>query len=156
MDLSSIINAERKSLKDTFVSSQEVIRKSIELDAKITKILRGYVMDAPVELCELASETEKNILSTQPPVPSQLSKDKKSSIKLSGNKSRSQQISLPSMLKRNLTANDDAQRLLARKKTVDDVKFEREDAKIKSNRAVVDAKRRDVRTKDKKKVQETR
>lgn len=84
----------------------------------------------------------------------------KSSLKGSGsNKSSLKPLSVSSMLRQNLTANDDTRQLQValRRQDIDDINFKREDADVKYFQAINDLSRRReaVKPNMRKKVQRT-
>lgn len=139
-----------QSIAETRILGRELRRKSNQADESVSRILMSYVMSVPVDLIEQTPDENSSVEEVS---------GKNLSTQSRGNKpsstSSSKQISMLSMLRRNLTANDDVRRRSSRKETENDLKFDPEDAKIKSRGAVTDAKRRrNIRAKGK--VQETR
>lgn len=139
-----------QSIAETRLAGRELRRKSNQADESVSRILMSYVMSVPVDMIEQTPVEKTSVKEVSGENLSMQSRGNKPSLTYS-----SKQISMLSMLRRNLTANDDARRLSSRKKTEKDLKFDPEDAKIKSRGAVADAKRRrNIIAKGK--VQETR
>ena len=115
---------------------------SAVLDKQISSLLSGYVISVSSKdllIPDFEEETNKKGFTD---VASKPSSSKSTPRKTGNNKSSLKQLSVSSMLRRNLTANDDTRQLSLRRESIDDVNFKREDAKVRPSQAITDVKRR--------------
>ncbi|CAO1394859.1 unnamed protein product [Diamesa hyperborea] len=120
-----------KSIKETIINSKKVREDSMELDERISLLLKGYTFIMPPEYYEPILELEEPLIRTEESVA--INKNQTSANSSEKKRSPSyKSISMREKLSQNLTATDDLHRKLQRSTITskEDERFDLEDSNI--------------------------
>ncbi|CAO1405736.1 unnamed protein product [Diamesa tonsa] len=120
-----------KSIKETIINSKKVREDSMELDERISLLLKGYTFIMPPEYYEPILELEEPLIRTEESVA--INKNQASANSSVKKRSPSyKSISMTERLKQNLTATDDLHKKLQRSTITskEDERFDMEDSNI--------------------------